>query len=451
MGGVPEIVAWRGAGVNRSLIVAVAWCFAYLTLVCAPLLLLPTDSGGPFAWNLAIALGYGGLAIMGLQFALTARFRGATAPFGIDVIYFFHRWVAVGGLVLLIGHWGVFRVYFPTALGVMDPRNAPVGLTAGRIALLLFATVIASSLWRKRIGLEYDLWRLGHIALAIAAVVLSAVHVRGSRSLTESTPLRWLWIGYGCAWIVLVAYVRFFRPWRLLRTPYRVTDVREERGSAWTLTLVPESHSGLTFRPGQFAWLTLRASPFAAREHPFSFSGSAADIPQLSFTIKELGDFSGRIGTVAVGERAFVDGPHGVFTIDRHPDAPGFVFVVGGVGVAPIMSMLRTLADREDPRPLQLIYANVQWDAVLFREELAELADRLDLSVTHVLERPPADWDQPRGRVSAAILDDAIRRAPSETVFFVCGPERMNDVVQRLLHDQDVPLRRVHSELFDMV
>lgn len=59
----------------------------YVALVCAPLLLLlagPMPPGAGLWWDLSMALGFAGVAIMGVQFALTARFRGASAPFGIE-------------------------------------------------------------------------------------------------------------------------------------------------------------------------------------------------------------------------------------------------------------------------------------------------------------------------------------------------------------------------------
>lgn len=433
---------------------ALVWALGYLVLVALPLVVLlvgPRAPGTGYWQDFSLALGFAGLAIMGVQFGLTARFRRASAPFGIDIIYYFHRWMAVGGLALIGAHYAILRLRHPAALEPLSPFAAPGYMTAGRVALLLFVLLVATSLWRKPLGLEYDRWRVTHTVLAVAGVVLAAVHVVGAGYYTQALWKRALWGAYLAGWVGLVAYVRIVKPWRLLGRPWRITSVRPERGRAWTLALEPVGHDGLSFSPGQFAWLTLRSSPFRAREHPFSFSGSAALMPRLEFTIKELGDFTNTIGETRVGETAWVDGPHGVFTVDRYPLAPGFVFVAGGVGIAPIMSMLRTLADRSDERPTRLVYANDHWDDVLFREEVADLEARLDLTVTHVLVHPPEVWEGERGFVTDEVLGRALPPEPARFVHFLCGPKPMGDTVQAALRRLGVPLRRIHFELFDMV
>lgn len=140
-----------------------------------------------------------------------------------------------------------------------------------------------------------------------------------------------------------------------------------------SLFLQPQHPPAFAYSPGQFAWLSLRASPFALQEHPFSISSSPTGAGPLQFTIKELGDFTSTIGAIKVGEVAYVDGPYGNFSIDAHPVASGYVFVAGGVGIAPIISMLRALADRGEQRPLWLFYGNRRWEGVVFRAELDAL------------------------------------------------------------------------------
>ena len=432
---------------------AAAWVSAYLVLAAFPVLVLllgDLPKGGGFWWDFAMALGFGGLAIMGLQSALTARFRRATAPFGVDIIYYFHRLVAVAGFGLIAAHYFILPARHGAALGPLNPLEAPWPMTAGRIAFLFFAVLIVSSLWRKQLRLEYDRWRWTHAAMAVAAVVLAIAHIQGLGHQTRASWKEAVWVGYSAAWLLVIAYVRIARPLALLKSPYRVTEVRAERGRSWTLAVRPEGHAGIRFKPGQFAWLTLRASPFRAKEHPFSFSGSAEEAGALHFTIKELGDFTRMIRDVKAGEVAYVNGPHGAFTPDHFPGAPGFVFIAGGVGIAPIMSMLRTLADRCDRRPLRLIFGNWRWDDVLFREEIDQLRARLDLELVHVLQELPPEWKGPQGVLSEPVLREAIPPAALACDFFVCGPKPMTDAVQRSLRGFGVPLHRIHCERFDM-
>ena len=180
---------------------------------------------------------------------------------------------------------------------------------------------------------------------------------------------RALWIGLTFFWIGLLLYVRIVKPMMMLRRPYRVTEVRPERGGAYTLTLEPEGHAGFRFKPGQFGWVSLWNGPFAIMEHPFSFSSSAERAGQVAFTIKEAGDFTSTIKDAKPGQRAYLDGPYGAFSFERH-QAAGYVFLAGGVGVTPILSMLRTLAERRDRRPLLFFYGSNGWDEIIFREEL---------------------------------------------------------------------------------
>lgn len=398
-----------------------------------------------------MALGYAGLAMLGVQFALTARFRRATAPFGIDIVYYFHRYLAVFALAIVCAHYAIVRLYSPAALGSADPRIAPAYMTAGRVALLTFAAVLALALARRTLRMEYDLWRVTHAFLATAAYALALWHLLSAGGYLDSFWKEALWAAYGAFWVALIAYVRLVRPFRVARSPWRVAAVRPERGRVWTLVLESPSGARLRFAPGQFAWLSLGASPFAMREHPFSIASSAARPERIELSIKALGDFTATIKDVKPGETAWLEGPHGTFGVDLRPQAPGYVFVAGGIGIAPIMSMLRTLADRGERRPLVLFYGNRVWARVAFREELDSLARRLDLRIVHALLEPPQGWSGERGYVGREVLERHLPAARAQLEYFLCGPTPMTLAVERALAALDVPASRVHSELFEWV
>ena len=145
----------------------------------------------------------------------------------------------------------------------------------------------------------------------------------------------------------------------------------------------------------------------------------------------------------------YVDGPHGVFSIDQD-EGPGFGLIAGGVGIAGLISMLRTMADRKDVRPVVLFYANREWDHVAFRDELEQLKVGLTLTVVHVLERPPEDWAGETGYVTAEVLARHLPPGYRRFQFFICGPDPMMDAAEAALIGLGVRPERVHTERFDM-
>lgn len=434
-----------------------AWIALYLALVVAPFAALVMGDLPPsrgFWFDLSVALGFAGMAMMGIQFALTARFRRLSAPFGIDIIYLFHRYLAWIALGFVATHFAILWLFQPEALGhSIDPREAEWELTAGRAALLLFGLAVVTSQWRKQLRLEYGLWRHAHVALATLGFGAAVAHIIGIGNLTATPSKRALWLSATLAWVLIVVWVRLVRPWRQLRRPWRVVEVRPERNGTVTLAIEPDGHAGLRrFMPGQFAWLTLRASPFGLGEHPFSIASAPEDLPRLEFGIKALGDFTAEIATLRPGERAWVDAPYGVFSIDRHRDAPGFAGIVGGIGITPLLSMLRSLAARGDRRPVWLFIGNKGWDDIAYREELDALRARLDLTLVHVLEDPPEEWQGARGFITrdvlAATLPAALR---ARLHYFLCGPTPMTTAAEAALAELGVPAAHVHTEVFELV
>jgi len=258
-----------------------------------------------------------------------------------------------------------------------------------------------------------------------------------------------LWGLMSAAFVGLLAWVRLVKPRRALAHPWRLARVTPERGDTTTLALSPPAGSAFRFQPGQFGWFAIGRSPFSLTKHPFSFS-SSAEREEVELAVKALGDFTSRVRELEPGTTVHVDGPHGVFSMDQD-EGPGFGFLAGGVGIAGLISMLRTMADRHDVRPAVLFYANRDWDGVAFREDLERLEDRLDLTVVHVLERPPEDWAGETGYVTAEILERHLPPGYRRFQFFICGPDPMMDAAEGALVKLGVPPERVHTERFDMV
>lgn len=441
---------------SKYLLQGIAWILIYLLLASAPLWILllgEMPEGREFWREFSVALGFAGLALISLQFVLTARFKALKAPYGADIVYHFHCQISYVALAFILAHPLLLFNFSPDTLALLNLFSAPWRARAGITAAVLLFVLVGVSVWRKTLRVEYVRWRIWHGILATAAVALAIAHVVLARHYLNTPLKQVLWISYGVFWVGLLAYIRIIKPILLLRRPYVIESVLPERGKAWSLTVRALGHPGLKFMPGQFAWITVGDSPFSEAEHPFSFSSSAEQQDRLTFTIKELGDFTGKIKQLTPGWKVYVDGPFGHFSVDRHPGSEQFVFIAGGVGITPIMSMLRTLAQRGEQRPLTLLYANRDWESVIFREEIARLQDSLRLNVVHVLETPPADWTGETGYINRAILErrlPIVRRRNAVEVF-LCGSRPMMDAVERALAVLGVPFGDYHSERFDLV
>jgi predicted ferric reductase len=259
--------------------------------------------------------------------------------------------------------------------------------------------------------------------------------------------------GYIGGLICLLVWIRILSPLIRLRHPWRVVRVDTERGGTSTLVIEPVGHEGFRFDPGQFGWIAVGRSPFSITQHPFSFS-SAADTPPggpVAMTIKAAGDFTKTIPAVEPGARVYLDGPHGVFSMDQR-QAPGYVFIAGGVGVTPLYSMLLTMLEREDVRPVTLFYASATWDEVVFREDLAELSEAMpNLEVIHVLDRAPEGWTGESGLITPDLLRHHLPRQFRRYEYLICGSARMMDAMEAALAAVGVPQRQVSTERFDMV
>jgi predicted ferric reductase len=427
----------------RGIAGSVLWLGLYVVLVRWPVpwVALGAGSTRAFPEQLGATLGTLALSILALQFALTARFRLLQPPLGTDALYAFHRGMAVVAIAFLLAH-----PILMLPASELPARLKPVGAGwAGAIALYLLVLLGALAAARRPLGIPYVTWRLLHGALAAAVVCLGLVHTASTASQARDPVTRaglWLWI---LAWVLLLGWVRLVKPLLLLRQPYRVIGVRPEHGGAVTLVLDPEKLDGHRFRAGQFAWLTLDGSPFLARERPFFYSGSAHRAPRLELTVKAVGPFTRRVQEVKPGTRAYVDGPFGHTSIDSFPDADRYLHVAGGIGIAPCISILRTLADRGDRRPHTLVYGSADWDSAAFREDLAELASRIDLKVVHVLEKPPLGWLGETGVVGPELLERHLPRS-GRRVCFVCGPDAVVDATEAALAEMGVLVDDIHSE-----
>jgi 3-phenylpropionate/trans-cinnamate dioxygenase ferredoxin reductase subunit len=428
------------------------WLALFYLMTFLPLVMLmifPRPEGREFLREVSVALGFMAMALLGLQTIPTSRLKFFTKAFPMDTLYTFHHGLSIFAFLLALAHPILLFINNPETLRLLNLIEAPWRARAAVISVLAFTLLVMTSVWREVMKIKYDIWRWWHDGLSFLAIGLALYHMFKVNYYMSLTYQRVIWLMLSGMWLGIILYIRVARPIIMLKRPYQVVKLEEERGECWSLYLKPDGHDGMEFEAGQFAWITSE-SPFIFRENPFSFSTNAdCDDKTIGFTIKELGDFTSTIKNFEPGDRVYVDGPYGTFSMDEH-ECKSMVFIAGGIGSAPVMSMLRTLAARKCKNQLTFFYGNPTWESIIYREKLEELKQELNLNLIHVLEKPSEDWEGEKGFINIEVLKRYLPEDYQETVFFICGPLPMIEAVEPCLHELEVPPTQIFSEQYEM-
>jgi predicted ferric reductase len=429
--------------------------FLYLAIVLLPLALAGLRISPPRSLFDELASGAGLLAyaVMLAEFILSGRFRIVSKRIGMDVTMRFHQLLARTALALALVHPFLYRAPFAPERPWDPTRELTLSgdmaaLSSGALAWVLLPAFVLLAIGRDRLPYRYETWRLMHGlgALLIAGLVLH--HTLNAGRYSQDPALAALWIALAAIALVSMIFVYILRPLGQLRRPWRVAYVQPVALKTWEVALEPVGHDGLAYKAGQFVWLNIGHSPFSLNENPFSISSAPASGQMLRFVIKELGDFTRSLGRIEAGTRAYLDGPHGNLTVDGRTE-PGIALIAGGVGVAPLLGILRQLRLEGDSRPTVLIYGNRIGEQIVHDAELQDTAREHGTRIVHVLSEPAADWQGDVGLVDADVIRGTFdAKEMKDWLYVQCGPPVMMDVVERTLISMGVPASHILSERF---
>jgi len=452
----PRDVSRPMSGVKRT----AGWLLLYMGVCLTPLgvaLSGPLPPGRSFFIELGVMFGFVGFGMMASQFLLTARFAVISRVAGQDLLLQFHRLVGIAAGIFIAAHVIVLLAAEPEFRSFFDPRvNLPRAAALSMVSAALLV-IIGSSMLRARLAVKYEWWRLTHGLLAVLIMVIGAAHIVMVGHYADAAVRSAAFIIFAIAPVAVLGWVRVARPLHSARRQkWTLVDLREEipardgHPATWVITLRPDVPGRFRFVPGQFVWLTFASHPLSLEQHPFTIASSAERPDELEFAIKELGDFTRTVGSLQVGSPLFIEGPAGGLV--PPDDAQHLLLIAGGIGITPMMSVLRTLADRNDRRRCTLIYAYSSPDRAAFRTALSDLEQRMPLRVLHLPEAPLQGWTGRTGYVDAALLAEVLPpSARDQTCAMICGPPEMMRVCERLLLDLGVPRSRIRVEHFHVV
>lgn len=423
----------------------------YLVIVALPLLLSWSTGAPPrhFHQELASGLGILAFSIILLEFILSGRFKNISNGIGMDVTMRIHQVMARTALIFALLHPFLYQA---TLSGGQRPWDLTQQLTlttdfsslsTGIVAFLLLPCLVLLAIGRTQLDYKYETWRLMHGIGALLIALLLFHHTTHAGRYGSQPVMTWLWLAMTAVALGSLLYVYLLGPFLDKARPWRVVSVTQLTPKQWEVTVKPDGHSGLDYMAGQFVWLNMGHSPFSMQENPFSICSAPGAGPEISFMIKELGDFTRTIGQIKSGTVAYLDGPFGNLSVEGRSE-PGVALIAGGVGLAPLIGILRQMRLTADPRKVKLIYGNREVDQIAYCDELGAQ------DVVYALSDPPENWSGETGFIDAALIDRAFSdQEISEWIFVMCGPAVMMNIIEDRLIERGTPSHRILSERFD--
>ncbi len=372
-----------------------------------------------------------------MQFVLSSRLRLLEAGFGLDKMLNYHRYIGRIGLALVFLHFIMMILY---QWWQYDKVDLEFSTWLGVIALAVFTVTSALAATYKQLHIAYEVWKNIHL---FNYMVFPVAMVHFFLSSRQDLLLYYLWFFLMIAFAAIIIY-RFARIYHMKKNPFKVVEVKQEAADIWSLHL---SGNKFSYRPGQFLMIQLLRRGKLSSSHPFTISSSPTQ-EHISITPKELGDFTSTIKNTREGDLAYLDAPYGVFSFLNY-ERDDLVFIAGGIGITPFISMLRYIFDKKLQKRVTLFWANKNEDNLFFRDELAKMEQEMPDFKAVLVMSGQKDWTGEQGRINTKLLQKYLAGLP-EKEFFVCGPPAMSRAVQGELLALNVSRNRIHFEVFEL-
>jgi predicted ferric reductase/mono/diheme cytochrome c family protein len=442
-----------------------------LTALCAIPLLLWARSGpldprfdGSFTTleSVAVLCAFAGTSAFALNLVLGARLRFVEALFGgLDRMYRAHRVNGQVAFALLLGHVALIlasraTVSNDTALDLLGP-GAGRAVFVGVLAFAAMTVAILLTLF-VRLGHEVFVYVQRTFGFIFLAATYHVFTTDGAAD--KSTALNVYMATLATLGVAAFAYRSLLGNVLVRRRPYTVTAVNRLDEFVTEIVMEP-LRQPLRFSPGQFLFVnfrslalgeqlrpfdvsvqrqvfSFRAGEVSNQFHPFSIT-SAPHERTLRITVKAVGDYTRALRGLEEGAEAIVEGPYGAFS---HRGLPGrrHLWLAGGIGVTPFLSMARSLRYANEPA-VDFYYCVERAEEAHFLDELRAIAARRgDFRVT-VMARDEVDL----------LTAERLAREHgdlAEREILICGPPAMIESLRSQLLAHGVPGDRIHAEEF---
>lgn len=235
--------------------------------------------------------------------------------------------------------------------------------------------------------------------------------------------------------------------------PVAVTLKKRETVAEGTMAFYFEKPVGASFRAGQHLDVMLIDPPETDAEgngRTFSLASSPSESDLEIATRMRDTAFKRVLKNMEIGSVARISPPHGSFTLHNDVTKPA-VFLIGGIGITPVLSIIKDATERTLPHHLVLFYSNKRPEDAAFLKELEELAEA-NPNFTFIptmteAEKSAEPWTGEKGYIDRPMLERHLDDLQSN-IYYLSGPPAMVAAMRKLLTDSGVNEDSIKSEEF---
>ncbi len=383
-----------------------------------------------------------GTVLISFEFFLAARLKFMENWFGgLDKVYHAHRLIGGSGFALIIYH-PLFLIVnaLPNIKAAMN-FVLPSSILSYDYGLLAFYAMFVLIFLTFYVKLPYRIWKISHIFMGVPLVFMLMHMLFISSDISNYMPLRY-WI-LGISFLSLAAYIykRFLYTRFGPRHEYIITQVRQVE-SVTEIVMKPVWKK-LEYQAGQFAFISFENKWLSREKHPFTIASSPDD-ETLRFAIKSLGDYTNKLEVVRAGDRVAVFGPYGQFGEKANTSLKDQVWIAGGIGVTPFLSLAKYLSVRGNTGNITVYYCIKNMNEAMYAEELSRATANPKFKILNFC----SDVD---GRINTETI---VKQSgdPKDKLILLCGPGGMTSALSQDFENRyHVPRRNIIFEEFSFL
>ncbi len=366
--------------------------------------------------------------------ALSSRCRALEQRLGgLDAVYLLHHMAGMAALFCMMAHPILLAVAYRSTLSASSwfLLWSGAGTILGTTAFLLAAVLVLLSICH---WLPYQAWITTHRGMGVV-LVLSALHVFGAGTNVHGmvVPVLYAYLAIGAAAYV---YKVFLYPRYGPSVPGVLSSIFCDGGII--VATISLSRPLGTYMPGQFAYVSLHDPSVPPESHPFSIVRQGAT--SVVVAVAPSGDYTRALRMATVGSPVRLYGPYGAMHRHYLRSFRPAVWIAGGIGITPFVSLWHHAAMAMPGRPIALIWS-VRGAGAPYLMHLVCGSGHSSMSFV--------PWNsRASGRLTGQKVADAVPFGVAGADIMLCGPNEMMYLLSRQLIQLGVPAKNIYYETF---